>query len=154
MRSNMSRRIVSSIGLGLGLTLCVNLQAIAANLSKCSTTQQNIDTAPGLTKLSNLVVSISNTKARKVMVSLSADICVPSVVSAYLSWSVNGAAPVNIGAINIADHQEGCESRSSFAVISLPIGLHTITPYWRLVGAAGLQGSFFTGCLVVQPLIP
>ena len=146
-------RLISLSCLAFGLILYETPDANAANVSKCSTTQQSIGTAPGLTQFSNLVVSIQNTAPRKVIASLCADICVPSGVSAYLSWSVDGATPVNVGAINIADHQEGCESRSLFAILSLAAGTHTIRPFWRLTGPAGLQGTFFSGCLVVQPLV-
>jgi hypothetical protein len=61
----------------------------------------------------------------------------------------NAAQEYAYGPGNLANRQEYSEGREVTAVIPLGPGSHTITPYWRVSGAAGKTATMDERCLTV-----
>jgi hypothetical protein len=102
---------------------------------------------PGLT------VAVNNGgSSRRAVVTLSANLGVDVDAEVRVAYSVDGiAAQENVfGPANLANHQEYYEAREVTAVIPLGPGAHTITPYWRISGAAGKTASMDKRCVTVE----
>jgi hypothetical protein len=102
---------------------------------------------PGLT------VAVNNgSSSRRAVLTLSANLGVDADAEVRVAYSVDGiAAQENVfGPANLANHQEYYEGREVTAVIPLGPGAHTITPYWRISGAAGKTASMDKRCATVE----
>jgi hypothetical protein len=90
--------------------------------------------------------------SRRAVVTISANLGVDIDAEVRLAYSVDGG-PVQenaFGPANLANHQEYYEAREVTAVITLGPGAHTITPYWRVSGAAGKNAYMDERCLTVE----
>jgi hypothetical protein len=138
-------------GIGLWLATGGTAQAIPANQAKCSFTQQTISASATFVPISDLTVTVDNgVVPRRVIVQLSADIGVAPAAEVRVAYAVDGGSPSLFGPTNFANHQEFFETRATIAVIPLPAGTHTITPLWRVSGAAGTQATIVNGCVTAE----
>jgi hypothetical protein len=89
---------------------------------------------------------------RRALVTISANTAVDTDARVHVAYSVDGgpAQENAFGPANLANPQEFSEGREVIAVIPLAPGAHTITPYWRVVGAAGKTASMDERCLTVE----
>jgi hypothetical protein len=100
-----------------------------------------------------LAVAVNNgSSSRRAVVTLSANLGVDADAEVRVAYSVDGtAAQENVfGPANLANHQEYFEAREVTAVVPLGPGAHTITPYWRISGAAGKTASMDKRCVTVE----
>ena len=107
----------------------------------------------GAQAIAGLATTINNgTASRRAVVTISANVAVDIDAQVLVAYSVDGIVPQEnaFGPANLADHQEYSEGREVTAVIPLGPGTHTITPYWRVSGAAGRTASMDRRCLSVE----
>jgi hypothetical protein len=130
----------------------VDASPIAAGASCASNTiaysaPNGAQAIPGLTTTIN-----DGTASRRAVVTISANVAVDIDAQVLVAYSVDGIVPQEnaFGPANLADHQEYSEGREVTAVIPLGPGSHTITPYWRVSGAAGKTASMDKRCLSVE----
>jgi hypothetical protein len=100
-----------------------------------------------------LATTINNgSSPRRAVVAISANLGVDIDAEVRVSYSVDGIVPQEnvFGPANLANHQEYYEGREVTAVIPLGPGSHTITPYWRISGAAGKAAYMDKRCLTVE----
>jgi len=136
----------------LALSIATAAQALPPGQGKCQlNTKQVINSSPTFVPLGTLKVGVNKCqKASNALVQLSADICVDDQAEVRIAYGVDAGAPVGYGPANFADHQQYCETRSTTAIVPVPAGLHSITPYWRVSGAAGKSATFYNGCLSAE----
>src|SRR3954453_22169107 len=151
-----SYHLVATVGgLGVAISLTTAAYAIPPGQGKClfppGNPQQTISASATLVPLSNLKVGVNNgSKAGRALVHLSADICVDDLAEVRVAYSVDGGPPAVFGPTNFANHQQFCETRATMAIVPVPAGLHSITPYWRVSGASGKSATFVQGCLSAE----
>jgi hypothetical protein len=100
-----------------------------------------------------VAVTVDNgTMARRAIVTFSANVGVDPSAQAHLAYSIDGAPPQEntFGPGHLADHQQYDEGRAVSAVIPLPAGVHTITPYWRVTGGPGISAIIAQRCMTVE----
>lgn len=128
-------------------------QALPAAQGRCATAFVTITTASGFVPMPGLSVSISNgASARNAVVRVSADIGVDPGAEVRIGYSIDGGAPVEgvFGPSNLANHQEFWETRATMAIVRLPAGVHSVTPYWRISGAAGKNAFMTARCATIE----
>lgn len=127
-------------------------EAVPGAQERCSFGHRSVTVDDGWKPL-GLQVRISNgSRSRKVVARLAADLGVDSAAEIRVGYSIDGG-PVRervYGPANLANHAEFWETRSTMAVIPLSAGSHTVTPYWRVSGAAGKTGQFGGGCFTLE----
>jgi hypothetical protein len=102
--------------------------------------------------ISGLATTVDDGSAsRRAVVTISANLGVDIDAEVRVAYSVDGgpAQENAFGPANLANHQEYYEGRDATAVIPLGPGTHTITPYWRVSGAAGKNAYMDERCLTV-----
>lgn len=127
-------------------------EAIPAPASRCAFGTQSITASDGWQPLGLSVAVDNGTSSRRVIAQLAADVGVDTLAEVRVGYSMDGG-PVRekvYGPGNLANHTEYWQTRSTIAVISLRSGSHTVTPYWRISGAAGKTGFFEGGCFTVE----
>jgi hypothetical protein len=120
---------------------------------QCAFTFESITTADGYRPISGLTISVDNgNKAHAALVQVSADMGVDADAEVRVAYSVDNGPPREdfYGPGNLANHQQYYEGRAVIAVIPLPAGAHTITPFWRISGAAGKNAFVDSRCMTVQ----
>jgi hypothetical protein len=100
-----------------------------------------------------LGVTINNGSApRQVVAQLATDMGVDPGAEVRVGYSIDGGSVREkvFGPGNLANHTEFWETRSTIALIPLPAGVHTVTPYWRISGVSGKHGFFEDGCFTLE----
>jgi hypothetical protein len=130
-----------------------SVQALPSPQGRCAfdSIQTNSTTAPQ--DIPGLSVTVNNgSVARNAIVQLSADTGVDTNAEVRVSYRIDGGPPREdvFGPANLANHQEFFEARTVIALIPLPAGTHTITPVWRVSGAAGKNAFMDSRCMTVE----
>jgi hypothetical protein len=153
-------RLILVVAVGMAIVWVAGLvvqshsaQAIPPAQGKCAfdTIQTNSTNLPQ--NISSLSVTVNNgTAARTAIVQFSADTGVDDNAEVRISYRVDGGQPQEdtFGPANLANHQEFREGRAVIALIPLSSGTHTITPVWRVSGAAGKSAFMDSRCMTVE----
>ena len=130
-----------------------SVQAIPPAQGTCAlNTVQTNSTNPSH-PIPGLSVTVNNgSLASTAIVQLSADTGVDRDAEVRVAYSVDGGAPQEgvFGPANLANNQQFFEARAVIALIPLPAGTHTITPHWRVSGAAGKNAFMDNRCMTVE----
>ena len=127
--------------------------AIPVAQGRCATAFTSINTASGFVLMPALSLSIDNgANSRNAVIRVSADIGVDPGAEVRIGYKVDGGAPVEgvFGPANLANHQEFWETRATMAIIPLPPGVHAVSPYWRISGAAGKNAFMTARCATIE----
>lgn len=139
-------------GLGTFAVSGGTAEAIPQAQSRCTFGFQGLTTANGWRALP-LAVRIDNgTSSRRVVAQLAADMGIDAGAEIRVGYSID-RGPVRekvYGPGNLANHTEFWETRSTIAVMTLPRGVHTVTPHWRISGSPGKNAAFEGGCFTVE----
>ena len=86
------------------------------------------------------------------VIRVSASIGVDPGAEVRIGYKVDGGSPVEgvFGPANLANHQEHWETRAMMAIIHLPPGVHVVSPYWRISGAAGKNAFMTARCATIE----
>ncbi len=127
-------------------------EAIPAPQQKCTFATKTITVADGWQPL-GLAVTVKNGQvARNVVTHLSADVGVAEQAEVRVGYKID-SGPIRekyYGPGNFANHTDFWQTRNAMAVMSVPAGAHTITPYVRISGSEGKAGWFENGCFVAE----
>ena len=128
-------------------------QAVPSAQGRCAfgSIQTNSTNPPQ--DIPGLSVTVNNgTQPRTAIVQLSADTGVDDNAEVRVSYRVDGGTPREdtFGPANLANHQQFFEGRAVIALIPLPAGTHTITPVWRVSGAAGKSAFMDSRCMTAE----
>lgn len=125
----------------------------SATVTDCHTSLTGLTPAGGQQALPGLSAAVTMPAAGNAIVHLAADMGVSAGAEVRVAYSVDGGPAVEyaFGPANLVNQQDYWETRGTVAVIPLSAGAHTITPFWRVSGAAGASGTFQRGCLAVSP---
>ena len=101
--------------------------------------------------LSDIAMTLKNSTAaaKNAYVTFSADAGIDSSAEMRLLFSLDGGAPAYLGPQNLANHTEYYQTRTTVAVISVPPGSHTITPFFFVSGTPGHSGWVDDRCMIV-----
>lgn len=101
--------------------------------------------------LTDLKVTLNNTgtASKKAFVQFTADANVDSGAELRLTFQLDSGATLYYGPQNLANHAEYYQTRSTTAVILVPPGTHTITPYFFVQGPGPAFGILDDRCMIV-----
>jgi len=153
MVTNTMRLAAAIAGVGFLLSTAGMAQAVPASQARCALDAQSITTSSGLVPIPGLALIVNNGRAaRTAIVQLSADMGVDAGAEVRVAYSVDGGSPREgvFGPANLANHQEFFEARSVIAVIPLPAGTHTVTPFWRVSGPPGKNAFIDNRCATLE----
>lgn len=146
--ATISKRCLTAVSVGTNVAASSPIVSAAA----CAGGAAEATPSAGAQAVPGIAVKVDNgTRPRKAAVILSGDVDVDPDAEVRVAYSVDGGPPDEdaFGTAKLASHQQHSETRAITAVIPLPDGPHTITPFWRLNGPPGKHATFGTRCLTV-----
>ena len=158
MKIDSMKRRMTAVGLvavsvlaGVGATTALGgaAQAIPLHEKSCKFDVAG-NTAVNGWRPVNSSVRVVNNVGRYVVVNFNADAGVDTLAEIRLGYRVDAGPIQTAGAQNFANHTEYWQTRHSMVVLAVPVGTHTIRPYWRISGAAGKNGVIAARCLTAE----
>ncbi|WP_298916874.1 hypothetical protein [uncultured Nostoc sp.] len=128
-------------------------QAIPASQGKCAFNFVSITPANGFQPIPGLSATVTNYgSTTNAIVHVSADVGIDDAAEVRISYSIDGGVPGEdtYGPGNLANHQQYYEGRAVIAIVPIPSGTHTITPYWRVSGSAGKTAVIDSRCITAE----
>ncbi|MHC5717454.1 MAG: hypothetical protein ACYTX0_36410 [Nostoc sp.] len=103
---------------------------------------------PGL----SVTVTNYNYTTNNAIIHVSADVGIAIDAEVRISYSIDGGVPqeYQYSPGNFANYQEYYATRTAIAIVPIPSGTHTITPYWRVSGSTGKSAVIVKRCITAE----
>jgi len=156
--STMSRTKKRALGAGVCLvaaagvsaTMLTPAQAIPVAQRSCAFDVAGNTAVNGWRPVNSFVTINNGATSRPVVVNFNADAGVDTLAEIRIGYRVDAGPVQTPGAQNFANHTEYWQTRHSMVVMTIPSGVHTIRPYWRISGAVGKNGVIASRCLTAE----